>query len=86
MGRKRINYQGKIVEGESIEFDPIREEWSVCNCADGTTIRMKLVVTEIMRLDESNPETGEPIYVIQSQNIVRADVPEHLKKRRENLS
>jgi len=86
MARKRVDFQGKAVDGESLEFDPIREEWNSYNCSDGSTIRMKLVVTDIIRLEEHNPQTGEPIYLIQSQNIVRIDVPEKLKKRKENLS
>jgi hypothetical protein len=84
--KKRVEYQGRTVEGESLEFDPIREDWSLYNCADGTTIRIKVVATEIIRLEEYNPQTGEPVYLIQSQNMVRADVPEHLRKRKENLT
>jgi ribosomal protein L13 len=42
-------------------------------------IRMKTVVTNIIRTEEFTP-TGEPIYVINSQNVVVADVPDGLKK------
>lgn len=86
MARKKVNFQERTVEGESVEFDVFREDWNTYNCHDGSTLRMKLVVTEIIRLEEFNPDTGEPIYVIQSQNVVRADVPDKLKKKKENLA
>jgi hypothetical protein len=85
MARKTVMFQGKTVEGESVEFDPVREEWSTYTCQDGTTLRLRSVVTEIIRLDEYNPQ-GDPIYMINSQNILRADIPEKLKRKKENLS
>jgi hypothetical protein len=43
---------------------------------------MKTVVTNIIRTDEFTP-TGEPIYIVNSQNVLVADVPDELKKPRQ---
>jgi hypothetical protein len=40
---------------------------------------MKTVVTNIIRTEGFAP-TGEPIYVVNSQNVLVADVPDELKK------
>lgn len=80
MPKKSVKINNETVEGESLEFEALREDWNVYKLADGTTLRMKLVITEVLRVDKFNPATGEPVYQILSQNIVRADVPDRLKK------
>jgi hypothetical protein len=45
---------------------------------DGATLEVKLVLMGVKRLNKHNLD-GSPIYVIQSQTIVRAvDVPKEL--------
>jgi hypothetical protein len=67
-----------IAEGEDVDFKEVKEYWNVYKLKDGTTLKVKLVLIGVKRLEKHNPD-GSPIYVIQSQNIVRAvDVPEEL--------
>jgi hypothetical protein len=67
-----------IAEGEDVDFEEVKEYWNVYKLKDGTTLKVKLVLIGVKRLEKHNPD-GSPIYVIQSQNIVRAvDVPEEL--------
>jgi len=40
---------------------------------------MKTVVTNIIRTEEFTP-SGEPVYIVNSQNVLVADVPDELKK------
>ena len=41
----------------------------------------ELVVASVYKLkNEYNPNTGEPIYVIKSDNIIDAEIPEELYK------
>jgi hypothetical protein len=76
----KVPYQGKQVDGLELEFKTKKEEWSEYEISDGTGIRMKLVVLNIVRLkDEYDPE-GNPIYIAKSTTVISASPPEHLKK------
>jgi hypothetical protein len=67
-----------IAEGEDVDFEEVKEYWNVYKLKDGTTLKVKLVLIGVKRLKKHNPD-GTPIYVIQSQNIVRAvDIPKEL--------
>jgi len=67
-----------IAEGEDVDFEEAAEGWNVYKLSDGTTLKVKLVLIGVKRLKKHNPD-GSPIYVIQSQNIVRAvNVPKEL--------
>ena len=80
--KKQFNFQGQPVSGEEIEFETEREGWNVYILHDGTKLKLKSVVAQIVRLDLHKPD-GEPIYLVQASNIVAADVPEALKKSSE---
>ena len=68
-----------IAEGEDVDFEEVEERWNVYRLSDGTTLKVKLVLTGVRRLKKYNPD-GTPIYVIQSQNIVRAvGIPQNLR-------
>lgn len=79
MKKVELKIGDKTVEGILVEFETLREEYNSYKLSDGSTIRMKSVVTNIIRTQEFTP-SGEPVYIVNSQNVVVADVPEHLKK------
>ncbi len=66
----KIQYQGRQVEGESIDFLTRKEEFNEYQLTDGKVLRIKMVVTRILRLEEEKAPDGNPIYLIQSQNVV----------------
>jgi hypothetical protein len=67
-----------IAEGEEIDFEEKEEHWNVYKLKDGTTLKVKLILVGVRRLKKHNPD-GTPIYVINSQNIVRAiNIPKEL--------
>jgi hypothetical protein len=79
MKRVELKVGDKTVDGTLVDFETVREEYNSYKLSDGSTIRMKTVVTNIIRTDEFTP-TGEPIYIVNSQNVLVADVPDGLKK------
>jgi hypothetical protein len=79
MKKVRLKVGDDTVEGTLVDFETLREEYNSYKLADGAIIRMKTVVTNIIRTEEFAP-TGEPIYVVNSQNVLVADVPDELKK------
>jgi len=78
--RTKVTYEGRKLDGQELDFESEKEQWNTYKTEDGATIRLKVIVSKIVRTDEYNPETGEPIYVLLSTNISFADVPDKLKK------
>lgn len=72
MARVRVNLAGEWVEGEELEFEPLKETWNEYRCSDGSFLRLKLVVSKITKLDKRNPANGEPIYQVLSTNVLAA--------------
>jgi len=71
--------QKDLEEGTNVDFVEEKENWNVYRLSDGTTLKVKLVLKGVLRLQKWNPD-GSPIYLIQSQNIVRAvNIPQELK-------
>ena len=77
MKRVELTVGDKTIGGTLVDF--VCEEYNSYKLSDGSMIRMKAVVTNIIRTDEFTPN-GEPIYVVNSQNVLVADVPDDLKK------
>lgn len=52
-GRKiKMTYQGKEINGVEIDIKESEEKWSKYTLKDGTVIKIKLVVTQIVRTEE----------------------------------
>jgi hypothetical protein len=78
--RVKVPFQGRLIDGEEVAFREIDERWNEYDLSDGTRIRIKLVLTKVLRLDEYNPD-NDPVYVIASQNVLVTDVPAGLKRK-----
>ena len=72
----KVNYQGRDVEGIDVSFKVDREEWNDYQLADGTELRMRLIVTDIVMIPEEWDSSGNPVYVAKSQNIMVAKCPD----------
>ena len=81
MGPKKLfDFQGRKVQGQSIEFEPKAEPWGQYALEDGTELKVKVVLCEVVRLDEFN-DKGDPVYQFGFQQIIGAVVPEALKRK-----
>lgn len=74
-------FQKDLEEAADLDFTEEEEHWNVYKLSDGTTLKVKLVLRGVKRLKRYNADRT-PIYVLNSQNIVRAvDVPEEVKEK-----
>jgi hypothetical protein len=78
--KKTYSYLGRQIPGQDIEFDPKSEPWGQYTLADGSEVKVKLILLNASRLDEFN-EQGDPIYQFQFQHIVSIVPPENLKRK-----
>ena len=67
-----------LAQSDNVDFEEKEEHWNVYKLRDGTTLKVKLILVGIKKLKKCNPD-GTPIYMINSQNVVRAvDIPKEL--------
>ena len=70
----------KETGAESVEVEKSSENWSEYRLADGTTIKVKPVVSKVMRTLEEYDNEGNPIYQIIVTPVISVESPESLKK------
>ena len=82
-GKKRVrDHTGREFEGTVVEVDESTERFSDIKLQDGTSLRMKPVVTEVIRVDGQWDSEGNPLYVVRSANVmVVSYIDEALKKK-----
>lgn len=80
--KKKINIPPlgptEVVE---VGFRSTGEYWNEYLADDGSVIRIKLVVSEIMRVPGQYDEQGDPAYFVKSQQILNVSAPDELRRQ-----
>jgi hypothetical protein len=79
-GRRKINFQGRMVDAEIVDFEADKEQWSTYILHDGTALKVKAVVTEVARLEGVYDQKGDPVYLIQASQIMHVNAPDNLRR------
>ena len=81
--RKTVKDQdGNVVNGTVVEVTESTERFGQTKLEDGTIIKTKLTVIEVIRLDNKWDSNNNPAYIVQSQNVVAVvESPESLKRK-----
>jgi len=77
----KMNFQGREVDATDVEFQTRKEDWNEYQLMDGTIIKMKLVVSQIFRIDGTYDNEGNPAYQIKSTNVAAVSSPDALRKK-----
>lgn len=80
--RKTVRVRGgKSLEGTVVEVIQSIERFSEIDLEDGTILKMKPVVTEVIRINNQWDKDGNPAYSVSSTNIlVVVESPKELRK------
>ena len=81
MTTRKVNLGGREVMAEIVEFETEREGWNSYLLHDGTNLKIKTVLAEILRVENEYSPNGDPIYVVNASPVLSAIVPDHLKKK-----
>jgi hypothetical protein len=68
------------VEAVELGFRSSGEFWNEYLIDDGTVIRLKVVVSEVFRVEGEYDADGNPAYIVKSQNILATSAPEDLRR------
>lgn len=77
----KMRYEGEEVDATEVEFHTRREDWNEYQLVDGTVIKMKIVVGDIMRIKDRYDNDGNPVYQVKTSNLMFVKTPEELKKK-----
>jgi hypothetical protein len=77
--RRKIKFQGVEREAVSVEFESEKESFSVYILHDGSTLKLKAVLTDVMRVEGVFAPNGDPVYMIQASQIVSVNAPDSLR-------
>lgn len=77
----KINFGSEMVDATPVDINQASEYFNQYFLEDGTVLKMKLVATKIFRIDGRHDQEGNPIYFVQSTNVLSVDSPAHLKKK-----
>jgi hypothetical protein len=72
---------GSEVEGTVLSVRGSDEHWNEYLVDDGTVIRVKMVATEVIRFDGQFDAQGNPVYMLQSTNVMAVSAPDNLRRR-----
>jgi hypothetical protein len=70
-----------VVDGTVVGLTESVERWTELKLEDGSVLRVKPLITNILRVDGRYDPEGNPFYVIQGgSTMVIGSVPDHLRK------
>ena len=78
--KKVMTPQGEV-DATEIGYRTSGEFWNEYLMDDGSVVRMKVVVTSIVRVDGQYDEQNNPMYLIQSSPVVAVSAPDNLRKQ-----
>ncbi len=71
---------GRMVEGSSVPFQTGGEHWNEYLIEDGSMLKVKLVATDIIKVDGEYDDQGNPLYALHSTQVVVVDSPDDLRR------
>lgn len=71
----RIVFEGKSVPAVELKFETQSEGWSTSTLEDGATVKLKNVVSRVLRLLDRTKDDGSPFYVLEGTAVVTTIQP-----------
>ncbi len=81
MPKRKIKLGDKEVTAQDIAFEAEKENWNVYVLEDGTTLKVKTVLAEVLRVDNEYGPNGDPIYIVNATPVLSSSSPEQLRKK-----
>jgi len=74
---------GNQYQTSDVEVLESTERWSEYKLSDGSTVRVKQVLTQISRVEGEHDATGNPVYMIAAQPVVSVSATDESLKRKD---
>lgn len=81
MTKRKVNLGGQEFMAEEVEFEAESEKWNTYILHDGTQLKLKAVLAEVMRVEGQFTPTGDPLYTVNASIVVSSNSPDTLRKK-----
>jgi hypothetical protein len=85
MAKRKVNLGGQMVDAEEVSFQPDSEsggeQWSHYTLLDGTSLKVKAVLMNALRIEGMYGPNGDPVYSVNASIVVSSSSPEPLRKK-----
>jgi hypothetical protein len=82
MAKRKVNLGGQEFMAEEVEFQADSPEaWSSYALHDGTRLKLKVVLADVLRVDNQYAANGDPLYTVNATIVASTNAPEHLRKK-----
>jgi hypothetical protein len=79
--KRKVNLGGHEFMAEPIEFEIDKEAWNSYVLHDGTTMKLRVVLAEVLRVEGQYAPNGDPLYIVNASTVVNTVAPESLRKK-----
>jgi hypothetical protein len=79
--RKVLGPDGQMHDATLMTFRTTSEDFNEYLLDDNTVLKLKMVVTDVARIDGMYDQFGNPIYIVQSTNVLSVDAPDERRKQ-----
>jgi hypothetical protein len=79
--RRKVQFGNETIDATVMSVQEGGEHWNEYLLGDGSVIRLKAVVTEVLKLDGKFDPEGNPIYMLKSANVVHVSPSERAKRQ-----
>jgi len=64
-----------------IDFEADKENFSTYILHDGTSLKIKAVLTEVFRIEGEYQPNGDPVYGVAAAQVVAVNAPDALRRK-----
>jgi len=79
--RRTVNVGGQMRDATIVDFEADKESFSTYILHDGTSLKIKAVLTEVLRIDGLYQPNGDPVYGVSATQVVAVNAPESLRRK-----
>jgi hypothetical protein len=72
---------GREIDAVELNFQTSGEHWNEYVLDDRSVVKIKLVVTSVVRLEGEYDANGAPVYLAQSTNVMAVSPPDELRRK-----
>jgi hypothetical protein len=80
----RTRLRDEFVEAARVQVNASNEVFNTYTLEDGTTLRVKLTVIDVMRVKDRFDKEGNPVYIVRSHTLLAVEAPERLRRLEDN--
>lgn len=81
MSTRKVNFMGQLRDATIVDFEADRESFSTYILHDGTSLKIKAVLTEVLRIEGLYQPNGDPVYGVSAQQVLAVHAPENLRRK-----